>query len=213
MAGNLDALAQKLLQTQTRLDYQERATKGVRTGTIISVDDPEDRGRALVLMDTENENYIGAGGPKSDKQSQTYWVNSVPAFIGKLPPSVKGQRVILHTGNNDEGQLFIQDVIRDKMDKDAPAESSTMTRLPIYPSGSLPPANKENLGCMIVETGGPQGYDWLMVCLNRGGYKWVRHSDRLHYHTGQLPDSDSDTQKRTYDDIIVTTGSPKEGSD
>jgi len=71
---------------------------------------------------------------------------------------------------------------------------------------------------MIVELGGPQGFDWLMVCLNRGGYKWVRHSDRLHYHTGQLPDNDSegngpDDQARTYDDIIVTTDSPLEGSD
>lgn len=218
MAGSVDILAQRLLQTQTRLNYQERATKGVRTGTIVSTDDPDNRGRALVLMDTENENYVGAG-VESRNPSQTYWVNSVPSFDGQLPPSLKGQRVVLHTGNNDEGQLFIQDVVRDGMDKDNPAESSTMTRLPVYPSGSLPPATKENVGCMIVETGGPQGNDWLMVCLNRGGsYKWVRHSDRLHYHTGQLPDNDSesngpDNQARTYDDIIVTTDSPKEGSD
>ena len=106
MAG-LDSLAQKLLQTQTRLDFQERATKGVRTGEIISVDDPEERARVLVKMDTENSDYIGAG-VESNSASQTYWVNTVPAFVGKLPETVKGQRVILHTGNNDEGQLFVQ---------------------------------------------------------------------------------------------------------
>jgi hypothetical protein len=94
-----------------------------------------------------------------------------------------------------------------------------MTRLPCYPAGQLPPATEDNVGCLIIELGGPQGYDWLMVCLKRaGGYKWVRHADRLHYHTGQLPDNDSeangpDTQSRTYDDIIVTTGEPREGSD
>ena len=154
MAGSVDILAQRLLQTQTRLDYQERSTKGVRTGTVISISDPEDRGRALVQMDTENTNYIGAG-VEAQNPSQTYWVNSVPAFVGKLPPTVVGQRVILHTGNNDEGQLFIQDVIRDKMDKDAPAQSSTMVRMPMYPSGSLPPPGQDNLGCTVVELDGP----------------------------------------------------------
>jgi len=57
-----------------------------------------------------------------------------------------------------------------------------------------------------------------MVCLNRGGYKWVRHIDRLHYHDGQLPDNDSesngpDQEARTWDAVTATTGSPKEGSD
>ena len=185
MAGSVDILAQRLLQTQTRLNYQERATKGVRTGTIVSTDDPDNRGRALVLMDTENENYVGAG-VESRNASQTYWVNSVPAFVGQLPPTMKGQRVMLHTGNNDEGQLFIQDVIRDGMDKDAPAQSSTMTRMPMYPSGSLPPAGAENLGCTVVELDGPCDSDWLCTCLRRRGkYLWIRHIDLNHIHQDQ----------------------------
>lgn len=205
MAGSVDILAQRLLQTQTRLNYQERATKGVRTGTIVSTDDPDNRGRALVLMDTENENYVGAG-VESQNTSQTYWVNSVPAFDGKLPPTLKGQRVVLHTGNNDEGQLFIQDVVRDGMDKDKPAESSTMTRLPVYPDGSLPPASAENEGCMVVRTGGHDGMSWLAVCLNRsGGYKWVDLMDRLHVHDTQAADSDGDSEGKVNDDTHATT--------
>lgn len=185
MAGSLDSLAQKLLQTQSRLDFQERATKGIRTGEIISVDDPEERARVLVKMDTENSEYIGAG-VESNGASQTYWVNTVPAFVGKLPETVKGQRVILHTGNNDEGQLFVQDVIRDKTGKDAPAQSSTMTRMPMYPSGSLPPANQDNLGCTVVELDGPCSSDWLCTCLRRRGtFLWIRHIDLNHIHQDQ----------------------------
>ncbi len=197
MAGNIDALAQKLLQTQSRLDSQERASKGVRTGTIESVDDPENRARVLVKMDTENSNYIGAG-VESTKPSQTYWVNTVPAFVGKLPETLKGQRVVLHTGNNDEGQLFVQDVIRDKMDQDSPAQSSTMTRMPMYASGSLPPASQDNLGCTVVELDGPCSSDWLCTCLRRRGtYLWIRHVDLNHIHQDQddgrqPPDSDGD---------------------
>jgi len=50
----------------------------------------------------------------------------------------------------------------------------------------------------------------------------VRHIDRLHYHDGQLPDTDNDsesngpdtsTEKRTWDAVTATTGSPNEGSD
>ena len=197
MAGNIDALAQKLLQTQSRLDSQERASKGVRTGTIESVDDPENRARVLVKMDTENSNYIGAG-VESTKPSQTYWVNTVPAFVGKLPETLKGQRVVLHTGNNDEGQLFVQDVIRDKMDQDSPAQSSTMTRMPMYASGSLPPASQDNLGCTVVELDGPCSSDWLCTCLRRRGtYLWIRHVDLNHIHQDQddgrqPPDADGD---------------------
>lgn len=197
MAGSLDSLAQKLLQTQSRLDFQERATKGVRTGEIISVDDPEERARVLVKMDTENSEFIGAG-VESNGASQTYWVNTVPAFVGKLPETVKGQRVILHTGNNDEGQLFVQDVIRDKTGEDTPAQSSTMTRMPMYQSGSLPPANQDNLGCTVVELDGPCSSDWLCTCLRRRGkFLWIRHVDLNHIHQDQddgrqPPDSDGD---------------------
>ncbi len=217
MAGSLDSLAQKLLQTQSRLDFQERATKGVRTGEIISIDDPEERARVLVKMDTENSEYIGAG-VESTGASQTYWVNTVPAFVGKLPETVKGQRVILHTGNNDEGQLFVQDVIRDKTGEDAPAQSSTMTRMPMYASGNLPPASQDNLGCTVVELDGPCSSDWLCTCLRRRGtFLWVRHVDLNHIHQDQddgrqPPDSSGDGEAPVdegtiWDKVAPTTDS------
>ena len=205
MAGSVESLAHLLLQTQNRLGEQERSTKGVRTGTVVSIDDPDSRSRALVVLDNENENYIGAG-VESVGTSQTYWVNSVPAFVGKLPASLVGRRVVLHTGNNDEGQLFIQDVVRDGMDKDNPAESSTMTRLPVYRDGSLPPASQENEGCVVVRTNGHDVMSWLTVCLKRrGGYKWVDLMDRLHIHDSQVPDSSRDREGRVNDDTHGTT--------
>jgi len=217
MAGSLDSLAQKLLQTQSRLDFQERASKGARTGEIISVDDPEERARVLVKMDTENSDYVGAG-VESTGPSQTYWVNTVPAFVGKLPDTVKGQRVILHTGNNDEGQLFVQDVIRDKTGEDPPAQSSTMTRMPMYQSGSLPPASQDNLGCTVVELDGPCSSDWLCTCLRRRGtFLWVRHIDLNHIHQDQddgrqPPDSSGDGEAPVdegtiWDKVAPTTDS------
>ena len=217
MAGSLDSLAQKLLQTQSRLDFQERASKGARTGEIISVDDPEERARVLVKMDTENSDYVGAG-VESTGPSQTYWVNTVPAFVGKLPETVKGQRVILHTGNNDEGQLFVQDVIRDKTGEDPPAQSSTMTRMTMYESGSLPPAGQDNLGCTVVELNGPCSSDWLCTCLRRRGtFLWVRHIDLNHIHQDQddgrqPPDSSGDGEAPVdegtiWDKVAPTTDS------
>ena len=78
--------------------------------------------------------------------------------------------------------------------------NSTMTRLPVYDSGGLPPACAENHGCMVVEDGGPLQSDWLCVCLKRNGkYLWVRHIDLAHGHagqndSGQRPDGDRDGQ-------------------
>jgi hypothetical protein len=64
--------------------------------------------------------------------------------------------------------------------------NSSMTRLPIYPAGSLPPAGEENHGCMVIEEGGPMSSDWLCVCLKRqGSYIWVRHVDLQHGHAGE----------------------------
>ena len=84
-------------------------------------------------------------------------------------------------------------------------QNSAMTRLPCYPSGQLPEASVDNIGCMLIETGGPQGHDWLCVCLNRGGYKWVRHIDRLHIHLTQVPDSSGDSEGQVNDDVEATT--------
>jgi len=63
--------------------------------------------------------------------------------------------------------------------------NSSMTRLPVYEAGKLPPPTANNLGCMVVEGGGPMNSDWVCVCLRRDGkYTWVRHSDLAHGHAG-----------------------------
>jgi hypothetical protein len=151
----------------------------------------------------------------------SHWLDTSPAFSGKQPPGLVGKRVNIAVSDGQYQYAILQDVLYDpdiltvKAGSDLKIpNNSSMTRLPCYPSGQLPPASAENVGCIIVELGGPQGDDWLMVCLKRSGsYKWVRHIDRLHYHTGQLPDNDGDAEQRTYDSTIETTGSPKEGSD
>jgi hypothetical protein len=79
--------------------------------------------------------------------------------------------------------------------------NSSMTRMPIYKSGTLPSPCEENHGCTVIETGGPYGDDWLCVCLRRSGtYIWVRHIDMQHGHAGsndysQMPDTGGDKQQ------------------
>ncbi len=179
------------------------------TGRVVDVDDPEERGRIKVVLNEANPEVPESQGfPQPDGvETVTDWIDPFPSFIGKQPPTLVGLKVRIFPTQNDPNRLTFGDVIYDK-EEDPKAEvpsSSNMTRLPVYPAGALPPATAENLGCVIVEQGGPQGYDWLMVCLNRGGYKWVRHIDLLHIHETQVPDSDGDGEGRVNDDVLATT--------
>lgn len=195
-------------------------------GTVVDVNDPDNLGRVKVILDQTNPEYLrGKGFEQDGKPTQTDWIYPLVPLKGKQPSGLKGARVPIIPRDGDPNRLNFGDPIfdPDEFSKAKQPRNSAMTRLPVYPAGQLPEASEDNIGCLIVEKGGPQGYDWLMVCLKRaGGYKWVRQADRLHYHTGQLPDTDNDsegngpdtsTEKRTYDSIIVTTGAPKEGSD
>jgi hypothetical protein len=84
--------------------------------------------------------------------------------------------------------------------------NSSMTRLPVYPSGELPPATAENVGCVIIEEDGFDGMQWLSVCLLRsGGYTWVNMMDRLHIHDSQANDSAGDSEGTVNDDTHATT--------
>jgi hypothetical protein len=195
----------------------------------MDVEDPKELGRVRVLFDAMNYKDI----PQVEGTSEEYvasrvgegyelshWIDTSPAFKGKQPKGLIGKRVNVVLSNGQYQYAVLQDVVNDPqvLTPESASEfkdpdNSTMSRLPCYESGEgLPPAVKENVGCQIVELGGPQGDDWLCVCLKRGGeYKWVRMIDRLHYHTGQLPDNDSegngpDAQARTYDDVVQTTG-------
>jgi hypothetical protein len=204
---------------------------GTLRGTIVDVNDPEERGRVRVIFDDMNPDIpqvSGAGEWSKERLGQepdkSHWIDTSPAFKGKQPKGLVGKRVNIAASNGQYQYAVLQDVMYDpellakkaakKLDM---PNNSSMTRLPIYESGSLPPASKENHGCMVVEMGGPMNSDWLCVCLQRQGeYYWVRHIDMAHGHAGendgkQPSDSDGDgeqpvNQQSIWDFVFPTTG-------
>ena len=194
--------------------------KGSLRGTVTSVEDPEERGRVKVVFDDMNPSVpqvTGAGEwseeRKGEKPDESHWIDTSPAFKGKQPPGLVGKRVNISASNGQYQYAILQDVLHDPellatnaKNKPEIPNNSSMTRLPCYPSGSLPPASAENLGCVIVETGGFDGMDWLSVCIKRsGGYTWVNLMDRLHVHDSQANDSRGDSEGRVNDDTHATT--------
>ena len=189
--------------------------RGTLRGTIVDVDDPEERGRVRVVFDDMNPDIpqvSGAGdwskeriGEEPDK---SHWIDTSPAFKGKQPKGLVGKRVNIAASNGQYQYAVLQDVMFDpqllaknKQKKLDMPNNSSMTRLPVYGSGELPPASEENHGCMVIEEGGPMSSDWLCVCLKRSGkYIWVRHVDLQHGHAGendgkQPADSDGDSEQ------------------
>jgi len=210
--NSIDQLAGILLRS-LRGAQQAASMSGQRQstyGTIVDVADPNDEGRVRVILDQVNPDYLkGKGFEQAGKPTETDWIFPIVPFKGKQPQALvsKKARVPIVPRDGDPNRLNFGDPVFDpnEFEKAQQPQNSAMTRLPVYPAGQLPPAAKDNLGCMIVEEGGPQGYDWLCVCLNRGGYKWVRHIDRLHIHLTQVPDSDGDSEGRVNDDVEATT--------
>ena len=174
--------------------------RGTLRGVIKDINDPESRGRVRVVFDDMNPEIpqvSGAGDWSKERVGQepdlSHWIDVSPAFKGKQPPGLVGKRVNISVSNGQYQYAVLNDVLYDpellaekaKGKLEMPNNSS-MTRLPIYPSGSLPPASAENHGCMVVEEGGPMSSDWLCVCLKRqGSYIWVRHVDLQHGHAGE----------------------------
>jgi len=174
--------------------------RGTVRGTVVSVDDPEERGRVKVIFDDMNPDIpqvYGAGEYSKEREGKepdkSHWLDVSPAFKGKQPKGMVGKRVNISVSNGQYQYAVLQDVVYDPQmlaqgrgkDMEMPNNSS-MTRLPIYGSGDLPPAGKENHGCMVIEEGGPMDSDWLCVCLKRqGSYIWVRHVDLQHGHAGE----------------------------
>ena len=210
----------RLEQSADKSDKYAGLPPGGLRGTIVDVDDPENRGRVRVVFDDHNPDIPQVTGAGEWSKSRTgsdpdksHWIDTSPAFKGKQPPGLVGKRVNIAASNGQYQYAVLQDVMYDpemlatdkKGDLKMP-DNSSMTRLPCYPSGSLPPASAENVGCVIVETGGFDGMDWLTVCLNRGGgYKWVNLMDRLHIHDSQAADSDGDSEGTVNDDTHATT--------
>ena len=189
--------------------------RGTLRGKIVDVNDPEQRGRVKVIFDDMNPEIpqvSGAGDWSQERIGQepdsSHWIDVSPAFKGKQPAGLVGKRVNISASNGQYQYAVLQDVLYDpdllatgKQDQLKMPNNSSMTRLPIYASGALPPASEENHGCMVVESGGPMQSDWMCVCLRRNGsYVWVRHIDLNHGHAGQndstqKPDSRGDSQQ------------------
>lgn len=170
-------------------------------GTISDVSDPENRGRVKLILDEHNpELHTELGYKNEGEPTVTDWMEPKVPFVGIQPEALVGMRVPVEPKQGDPNRLFFGDPVAD-FDETKEAEqpkNSAMTRLPVYPTGSLPSASAENIGCMVVEEGGPCESDWLCVCLKRRGqYLWIRHIDLNHIHQDQddgrqPPDSDGD---------------------
>jgi len=171
-------------------------------GTIVDIEDPEEQGRIKVTLDEMNPEILSEKGfdQGSAQATVTDWIQPHIPLKGKQPEGILGARVPVQARAGDPNRLFFGDPVYDpgETEKAAQPQNSSMTRLPVYPSGSLPPAEADNVGCMVIEQDGPMESDWLCVCLKRKGeYYWVRHIDLQHGHAGeddgeQEPDSDGD---------------------
>ena len=194
--------------------------RGTLRGRVVDVNDPEKRGRVRVIFDDMNPEIpqvSGAGEWSQERIGQepdsSHWIDASPAFRGKQPEGLVGKRVNISASNGQYQYAVLQDVLFDpgllaqgKQDQLKMPNNNSMVRLPVYASGSLPPASAENVGCVIVQTNGFQGLDWLTVCLKRsGGYKWVNMMDRLHTHASQVNDSRGDREGLVNDDTMATT--------
>ena len=207
-------LARLMLFAESNAKYAG-LPRGMVRGKIVDVGDPENLGRVRVLFDAMNPEDIpeieGAGlfsGPRDGKgNSYSHWIDASPAFVGKQPPDLVGSRVNVILSNGQYHYAILSDTLYDPQNLTEQAaggltipSNSSMTRLPAYPSGSLPPPCKENRGCSVIEEDGPMNSDWVCVCLKRNGeYIWVRHCDLQHGHAGandsiQPPDSSGNRQ-------------------
>jgi hypothetical protein len=172
---------------------------GTLRGTVVSVDDPENRARVKVVFDDHNPKCPQAigGGKYSDKRigeepDSSHWIDVTPAFKGKQPKGLVGKRVNIAPSSGQFLYAILQDVLYDPESlteeegkKMKIPNNSSMTRMPIYEAGDLPPPCEENHGCTVIEKAGPYGDDWVCVCLQRSGkYLWVRHADLQHAHAG-----------------------------
>jgi hypothetical protein len=168
--------------------------------TVYDIEDPENRGRVRVLFDDFNQNIpqvLNAGNDSKERISDgtpqlSHWIDVSPSFKGRQPKGMVGKRCNIVISNRQFQYAVLGDVLydpqmlTDKAGKEyKQPNNSSMTRMPIYEAGDLPPACEENHGCSVIEKGGPYSDDWLCICLKRSGkYLWVRHIDMQHGHAG-----------------------------
>lgn len=191
----------KQLANQRKIADQHASFAGLPRGPQIAVvkdvDDPELRGRVRVLFDAYNKDIPevrGAGFQEREipEEYWSHWIDCVPAFRGKQPKGLIGKRVMVMLPNSQYQYAVLGDVVYDPQNlTDSAAKelqipnNTTMTRAPVFGTDELPDPSKYNIGCIIVEEGGPMDSDWLCVCLKRDGkHIWVRHGDLAHGHAG-----------------------------
>lgn len=192
-----DDLAMLLLESK-KAAYRANDLRNrldITYGVIVDVQDPEERGRVRVILDEANPRYLedeysyNQGGAEA---TQTKWVDPLVPFHGIQPQNLLNTRVPIYPRAADPNRLWFGDPVYDKYGKEVlgrdseQPRNSAMTRIPVYPHGELPKAGPDNVGCAVVEQGGPMGSDWLCVCLRRrGSWMWIRHLDIAHIHSGQ----------------------------
>jgi len=203
---SINELAKILRESQTGAQIARDNSNFAKPtyGKIVDTKDPEQRGRVKVVIDEVNPEIHNERGFKDEGQATVSdWMEPKVPFKGTQPEALVGKRVPMEPKQGDPNRMFFGAPVNDPGETgDAAApENSDATRLQVFPSGSLPPADAENIGLMVVEQGGPMQSDWLCVCLQRkGSYYWVRHIDMNHGHAGeddgdQKPDSNGDSEK------------------
>ena len=171
-------------------------------GTITDVNDPENMGRVKVILDEMNPEFLTEKGfdQKDAQATVSDWIEAGVPFKGIQPAKLVGARVPVSARAGDPNRLSFGAPVFDPSEtsKAAQPQNSDATRLQVFPSGSLPPPEADNVGLMVIEEGGPCDSDWLCVCLRRRGtWLWVRHIDLNHIHQDQddgrqPPDSSGD---------------------
>lgn len=180
-------------------DLQAR-TRGNIRGEIVDVKDPLKMGRVKVVIDSKNGGEVAY---------QSEWLPVAEPFVGNLPESLIGARVDISATDGDMQRLMVSSIIRDEESKEQP-QNTTMVRLPIYKSGNIPPATKENLGCMIVIQDDEYGWDFVAVCLAKNGeYFWNRLSYHSHEHRGLIVEGELHELDFALDRVYPTTDKEK----
>lgn len=210
----------RLEQSADKSDKYAGLPPGGLRGTIVDVEDPEERGRVRVVFDDHNPDIpqvTGAGEWSKSRDSldpdKSHWIDTSPAFKGKQPKGLIGKRVNIAASNGQYQYAVLNDVMydpemlaTDKKNNLKMPDNSSMTRLPCFEVSEMPPPCAENVGCVVVALNSYDNEDWLCVCLKRyGGYAWVSLIDRLHIHDTQKNDSDGDGEFTVYDNTHGVT--------
>ena len=225
----LDELARMLKRGDRGAEIAQQWSNNLQPtfGTIVDVQDPEEMGRVKVILDEVNPEFLTEKGfdQGSAQPTTTDWIEASIPMEGIQPEALVGKRVPITPRAGDPNRLKFGAPVFDPSEtgKAEQPANSDQVRMPVYPSGSLPPASEANIGLMVVEQGGPMESDWLCVCLKRKGKMlWVRHIDLNHGHAGendglQDPDSDGDgevpvNEQSVWDFVFPTTAEemPKE---